>query len=130
MIALILSLIALCLILVVFTYFQRRNNTEEPEIVFQVDEECCGAHEVCDKDTLLSSHDDIVYYDDEDLDKLAGIDSRKYSVAQEKELYDVFITLSESDVAGWLRSLQLRSIEIPVELRDEALLVVSERRAS
>ena len=45
-------------------------------------------------------------------------------------LNDVFYTLREQDVAGWLRSLQLRDIALPDELRDEALLIVSERRAA
>ncbi len=44
-------------------------------------------------------------------------------------LENVFYTLKEQDVAGWLGSLQLRNIQLPNNLRDEALLIVSERRA-
>lgn len=129
MIALIFSLVSLGLILLVFTYFQRRNKVEEVEIDIPVNDECCGAHEVCEQDSLLNSDNKAVYYDDEDLDILKDIDPQNYSIDQQKQLYDVFYTLKESDVAGWLRSLQLRSIQIPIELRDEALMVVSERRA-
>ena len=129
MIALIFSLVSLGLILLVFTYFQRRNKVEEAEIDIQVNDECCGAHEVCEQDSLLNSDNKAVYYDDEDLDVLKDIDPVNYSIDQQKQLYDVFYTLKESDVAGWLRSLQLRTIQIPFELRDEALMVVSERRA-
>lgn len=128
MFALVFSLVSLGLILLVFTYFQRRNKVDETEVVVQIDEECCGAHDVCDKDSLLNSDPNAVYYDDEDLDVLIGVAPINYTNDQLKQLYDVFYTLKESDVAGWLRSLQARSIQIPLELRDEALMVVSERR--
>jgi hypothetical protein len=37
-------------------------------------------------------------------------------------------TMKEEEVAGWCRSLQLRGIEIPDELKDELFLIVGERR--
>ena len=33
------------------------------------------------------------------------------------------------EVAGWVRSLTLRGIELPDEVKDEVLLIVGERRA-
>lgn len=109
------------------TYLNRRNQEEEVEIK-QVDSECCGAHEVCEKETLLNSTNKITYYDDEELDTLAGIDPQNFSKEQLKLLSDVFYTLKESDVAGWLRSLQMRRIALPEDLIEEALLIVRERR--
>lgn len=91
-------------------------------------EECCGQHAVCERDTLLNSRIEIVYYDDEELDILAGISPDEYTEEQIQALRDVFYTLREQDVAGWLRSLQVRNILLPIELREEALLIVSERR--
>lgn len=44
------------------------------------------------------------------------------------EFRDVLYTLQEIEVAGWLRSLQLRAINLPDELKDEAFLIVGERR--
>ena len=40
------------------------------------------------------------------------------------------VSLSEKDVPGWCRSLQLRGIELPEDVREEALLIVKERRAT
>ena len=57
----------------------------------------------------------------EELDALAGIAPDDYTDAQAAMLADVFYTLKEKDVAGWLRSLQIRRIELPEDLRDEAL---------
>lgn len=90
--------------------------------------ECCGQHAVCERDLLLNKKDEIIYYDDEELDDLSGISPDEYTEKQLHELEDVFYTLQEKDVAGWLRSLQLRNITLPDELRDEALLIISERR--
>lgn len=125
---LIIILIVFALILMIATYLNRRNKTEENEIVINNDGECCGAHEVCDRDSLLSADVSIEYFDDEDLDSLAHIAPEKLTEEQQKLLSDVFYTLKESDVAAWLRSLQLRAIQLPMALREEALMVVSERR--
>lgn len=90
---------------------------------------CCGAHEVCEKESLLAAASkEIVYYDDEELDRFTGISSDGYTDEQSSEFADVFYTLQSDDVAGWIRSLQLRGIELPDSLKDEVLLVVGERR--
>jgi len=116
-------------LIVVLTWMKRKKETTEVEVNFEMDEECCGAHEVCDKDSLLNADAVVVYYDDDELDSLRGKQPGDYTPAQEKQLADVFYTLRESDVAGWLRSLQLRGIELPSELKEEALMIVRERRA-
>jgi hypothetical protein len=125
---LIITLLVFGFALYIITYLNRRNKKEEVEISVNNDGECCGAHEVCDRDTLLAGDNKIEYFDDEELDSLACIAPENYSEKQLKQLSDVFYTLKEYDVAAWLRSLQLRRIELPIALRDEALLIVSERR--
>jgi hypothetical protein len=62
------------------------------------------------------------------LDEYAGIPSDKYTEEQIEKFRDVFYTMQETDVAGWNRSLQLRGINLPDELKDEVFLVVGERR--
>ncbi|OJV42226.1 MAG: hypothetical protein BGO29_10995 [Bacteroidales bacterium 36-12] len=114
--------------LMLFTYLGRRKKQEEVEINFQMDEECCGAHEVCDRDSLLNSDLEIEYFDDEDLDTLKETNPASYTEAQKEMIADIFYTLKESDVAGWIRSLQLRKIELPDEIKEEALMIVRERR--
>ena len=41
---------------------------------------------------------------------------------------DVLYTMQDIDVAGWVRSLQLRGIELPDDLKDEVFLIIGERR--
>ncbi|HQB71253.1 MAG TPA: phospholipase [Bacteroidales bacterium] len=92
------------------------------------DDVCCGQHLVCEKDSLMYQGEEIVYYDDDELDAYKGKAADAYTGAEIKDFEDVFYTLQESDMAGWLRSLQLREINLPLQLRDEALMIVSERR--
>ncbi len=99
-----------------------------PEVV-EVDAECCGQHEMCEKESLLAAvSKKIEYYDDEELDEYRGISSSDYSNEQIDQFRDIFYTMQEVEVAGWVRSLQLRGVDLPDEIKDEVFLVVGERR--
>jgi hypothetical protein len=88
-------------------------------------------HITCERDSLLASvSDDIVYYDDEELDAFRGRTSDSYSDAETEQFRDILLTLLPEDIAGWARSLQLRQIELPDAVREELLMIVAERRAS
>lgn len=89
---------------------------------------CCGAHLVCEQDTLLLATDEVIYYDDEELDVLADRDPSDYTEQEYEQIAYVLHTLMDSDIVGWCRSLQLRHIELPSDLRDEALIIVREQR--
>lgn len=128
MIVLLSLLLGFGAIIALITYLTRRNKKEEQEIKVEFSEECCGAHEVCDKDSLLVSTDVVEYFDDEELDALAGTDPLNYTDKQLELINDVFVTLKEQEVAAWLRSLQIRRITLPVDVREQALMIVSERR--
>ncbi len=99
-----------------------------PEVQI-VDAECCGQHEVCEKDSLLAAvSKKIEYYDDEELDKYIGISPDAYTQEEEDDFRDVFYTMQDTDVAGWVRSLQLRGIALPDNIKDEVFLIIGERR--
>lgn len=109
-----------------------RPNAEEgvPETRL-ADGECCGQHEICEKESLLAAvSKQIEYYDDEELDRYRGMPSDSYTDEQTEAFREVFYTMQETDVAGWVRSLQLRGVELPDALKDEVFLVVGERRMS
>ena len=92
------------------------------------DDGCCGEHLVCERETLLQTNAKIEYYDDEELDQLIGIAAEDYSDEQYQMIREVFNTLQAKDVPGWVRSIQLRNIQLPLDIREEALLIVVERR--
>lgn len=89
---------------------------------------CCGAHEVCEAESLLALSDKVIYYDDEELDQYRCTQPDDYTDDQIDEFREILLTLQTHEVAGWLRSLSLRKIEPPSEIRDEALMIVSEFR--
>lgn len=91
---------------------------------------CCGAHAVCEKTNLSPITGEIVYFDDEELDRFAGREADSYSQEEIEEFRDVLLTLLPQDVAGWSRSIQVRGITLPTEIRDELLMIVSELRGS
>ncbi len=107
---------------------QHRDPKEaEQQQVNPADMECCGQHEVCEKDSLLAAVSrDIVYYNDEELDRFRGHAS--YSEEEAEEFREVLYTMRSEEVAGWVRSLQLRQIGLPDSVKDEVFLIVGERR--
>ena len=122
--------IALVVVVVVLFEIRERQKAKHPTSAPERPDGCCGEHLVCERETLLQTNAKIEYYDDEELDALAGIDPADYSKAQLTLFRDIFSTLQEADVPGWCRSLQLRNIALPPDIREEALLIVRERRHS
>ncbi len=101
-----------------------------PADVNPYDMECCGQHEVCEKESLLAAiSKQIEYYNDEELDRFRGRESDDFTPEEVDEFRDVLYTMRSDEVAGWVRSLQLRQVNLPDELKDEVILIVGERRA-
>jgi hypothetical protein len=95
----------------------------------EIPEVCCGQHETCERDSLLAAvSKKIEYYNDEELDRFQGVEADAYDEEAVEEFSEVLYTLREVEVAGWLRSLQLRGINLPDALKDEAFLIIGERR--
>ena len=95
-----------------------------------VDSECCGQHEVCEKESLLAAVSrGVEYYDDEELDRYIGTPPEAYTAEQEEEFRDILYTMRDEEVAGWVRSLQLRGIALPEGVKDEVFLIIGERRS-
>ena len=134
---LIVALLALTVVAMVIgkIYYRRINKKiargELPEVpdVVEADAECCGQHETCEKDSLLAAvSKGIEYYNDEELDRFRGRYSDEYTDEEVEEFREVMLTCKDDEVAGWCRSLQLRGIELPDDLKDELFLIIGERR--
>lgn len=134
---LILALVGVALFGLVAGYFYNRNiqkkidrgELKEAPPVVDVDSECCGQHQICEKESLLAAvSKKIEYYDDEELDRFKGRQANEYSDEEIDEFREIMFTMKDEEVAGWSRSLQLRGIELPDELKDELFLIVGERR--
>lgn len=138
MIPLIIALLALGAIAALADlFFARRNRRRTPSPAAPEPpapprpEGCCGQHEVCEKESLLAAVSrDIEYYEDEELDAFRGRPSDRYTDAETEQFREVLYTMREDEVAGWVRSLQLRGVALPDDLKDEVLLIVGERRSA
>lgn len=107
---------------------ERGELEEAPEVV-DVDSECCGQHQICEKESLLAAvSKQIEYYNDEELDRFRGKDASTYSETETDEFRDILYTMRDDEVAGWVRSLQLRGVPLPDALKDEVFLIIGERR--
>lgn len=94
-------------------------------------EECCGMHITCEKDSLLTAVDpEAHYYDDEELDAFRGRGADEYDDSEIEEFREVLLTLRPEEIAPWARSIQVRGIELPGCVRDELLMIVAEARAA
>jgi len=108
---------------------RRGEIAELPSIQQVEDMECCGQHETCEKESLLAAiSKEIEYYNDEELDRYRGTPSDGYTEEAVEEFREVLYTMREDEVAGWVRSLQLRAVELPAQLKDEVFMIVGERR--
>lgn len=113
-------------------FFDRRHKDAGAAPVVPVEpDECCGQHEVCERDSLLAAvSKDIEYYDDEELDRFSGRNADDYADNEIEEFRDVLLTLRSDDIAGWARSIQLRGIRLPAAVRDELIMMVAENRTA
>lgn len=100
------------------------NETEEKNVNVALD--CCGAHEVCDFEEMLKNPDEIVYFEDEELDRFQGIDPNKYQDDQIDEFRDILYTLNSEEIRKWLLSIERRKIQLPSVLKQEAIQLLAE----
>jgi hypothetical protein len=96
---------------------------EEP---LQIPGNCCGAHEVCEFEEMLQNPEQILYFEDEDLDRYKGIQADRYNDTQIDEFRDVLYTLKNDEIKMWLLSIERRQIQLPGILRQEALMMLAE----
>ena len=120
---LIISLVLLGIIALIAGYIRNKRlqqKIEKGELdrmpeVKEADIECCGQHEVCEKDSLLADRKAKKiwkYYDDEELDQFIGKEANAYTDEETNQFRDVLYTMQDIDVAGWVRSLQLRGYRV------------------
>ena len=122
----------------VFTFIKRRSASDETPDEAGDDKqpatasECepgdqCGVSCFCDDKALQRQlSEEIVYYEDEELDNLRGIAPDQYTPEQIELFSDVLTTLNPNEVPDWLHSLHLRGINLPTALKDEATIMMQQ----
>lgn len=88
---------------------------------------CNGEDSRCEQECMMeAATKPIEYYDDEELDRFALRPSDSYTDEEAEEFREVLYTMKPDDVKGWNRSLILRGISIPDQIKDEVVILLGE----
>jgi len=91
--------------------------------------DCCGAHEICDKESLLGNTSrEIAYFNDEELDCFRGKNPANYTAGEEEQIREVLLSMQQHEVPEWLESLRNRDIKLPFDVRRQALEILKTSR--
>ena len=86
---------------------------------------CNGEDSRCEQECMMeAATKPSEYYDDEELDRFALRPSDSYTDEEAEEFREVLYTMKPDDVKGWNRSLILRGINVPNQIKDELTLMV------
>lgn len=125
MLVLVVSLIVLAALAALFGFFAR-GGKEQPVDAEPTCATCTGDDSRCEQECMMeAATKDVEYYDDEQLDRYAGRPSDQYNDDEIEEFAEVLYSLQQSDAAGWNRSLILRNINIPNQLKDDLIALIN-----
>ena len=106
----------------------RGNHDDEPIKVAQTCATCDGTPTTkCEQDCMMeASTKPIEYFDDEELDSFVGRSAESYTDDEAEQFSDVLYTMRQDEVAAWCRSLNLRGIQLPNQIKDEVVMMISD----
>lgn len=128
MIYFVLALFALGLITAFASFLGRKKGEEEaPLIVNDSCSTCSGENDKCEQECMMeAATKDIEYYDDEELDRFRGRLSDGYTADEAEEFAEVMLTMRPEEVKGWSRSLILRGINMPNQIKDDFIALADD----
>ncbi len=128
MLYLVIILVALGLVTALFTLFNRSaDDTETPIVVQESCSTCNGENDKCEQECMMeAATKDIEYYDDEELDVFRGRESDTYTEQEVEQFSEVLYTMRPNEVKGWTRSLTLRGVNLPNQLKDEVFALTDD----
>ena len=129
MLILILSIVALGVFTALYSLLSSRSNhDDEPIKVAQTCATCDGTPTTkCEQDCMMeASTKPIEYFDDEELDSFVGRSAESYTYDEAEQFSDVLYTMRQDEVAAWCRSLNLRGIQLPNQIKDEVVMMISD----
>lgn len=121
------ALFILAIIAAIATKFTKRK-AGEPDVMMPTSGDCSscdGTDDKCEQVCMMeAATKDIEYYDDEELDRFRGRPSNQYTDAEVEEFATVLYTMQSHEVKGWNRSLILREINLPDQIKDEVITMI------
>lgn len=128
MIYLIIALIILGFISAFLGIIAHKKGNEQPIQEGVSCNTCNGENTKCEQDCLMeAATKDIEYFDDEELDTYKGRDADSYTDQEVEQFSEVLYTMQPEEIPDWNRSLILRGINLPNQLKDEVIAFINEQ---
>jgi hypothetical protein len=123
------SLLILAIIAAIATKLTKQK-VGEPDVVMPTSGDCSscdGTDDKCEQVCMMeAATKDIEYYDDEELDRFRGRQSDQYTDEEVEEFATVLYTMQPKEVKAWNRSLILREINLPNQIKDELIAMIED----
>ena len=117
------ALVVLGIVAALFTLITGKGDNDDTIVMPSDCGSCTGENERCEHECMLEAAViRIEYYDDEELDRFRGRSSDSYSDDEADEFAEVMYTMRPEEVKGWNRSLILRGINVPDQIKDELIM--------
>ncbi len=124
-----IALVGLGLIAGMLTLFSKKEENE-PDVVQPTAGDCStctGIDDSCEQVCMLEAAiKKAEYYDDEELDRFIGRPSNGYTAEEADEFANVLYTMQPEEVKGWNRSLVVRGINVPDQIKDELITMITD----
>ena len=121
------ALIVLALFAAITTLFTKKKEGE-PDVIMPTSGDCSscdGTDDKCEQVCMMEAATrEIEYYDDEDLDRFRGRQSNQYTDEEAEEFANILYTMQPQEAKGWNRSLILREINVPNQIKDELITMI------
>lgn len=121
------ALIVLALFAAITTLFTKKKEGE-PDVVMPTSGDCSscdGTDDKCEQVCMMEAATrEIEYYDDEELDRFRGRQSNQYTDDEAEEFANILYTMQPQEAKGWNRSLILREINVPNQIKDELITMI------
>ena len=125
-VVLLLSLVALGVMAALWSRMSSFSDGTSDTIVTRPTCDTCNGEDTrCEQARMMEAATrDVEYYDDEELDRFKGRPSDSFTDDEAELFREVLMTMPQSDAKGWNRSLILRGINVPDQIKDELLLMI------
>ena len=125
----ILAIVGMGVLVGISTWISR-HNSNEPDIIVPASGDCAtcsGIDESCEQTCMMeAATKEVEYYDDEELDRFIGRASEDYTSEEAEEFMDVMQTMHPDEVKDWNRSLILRGINVPNQIKDDLIAMIQD----
>ncbi len=86
---------------------------------------CDGTNDKCEQECMMEAAvKEIAYFDDEELDAFRERRSDSYTDEEAELFREILYTMRPDEVKDWTRSLTLRQVSLPDQVKDEVFLLI------